>query len=822
VISLALLAIQLLPARAAEEPSGLRPFLAKHCIECHGPDVSERKLRLDQLPADFAGKEPAAIWTKVLDKLTRGEMPPKDAPQPADKDRQAFGSFLRQELHAASLARQQKEGRVPIRRLNRTEYATTLRDLLGLPVELNNVLPDDNIAAGFDNVSAVLDVSATHLLRYQDAAERACQAVIPSRPPTKISERRTGRQVTEKMSVFKDILGKYVWLDGDALVMPARPYGHTPCATAPVPQYGTYRVRASVRTTNAGGKPLPVLLSCRDQYGRSDDDVRAVHDVPPDQPLVIEGQFEMRGRQVIVFTPWSLPDTRQFSAIFKGKSLEEYTGPALVVDWVEVSGPLDPWPTAGYQQLFAGVPLKARSVVKAEAEGRPAPNVENRDPGGWIYDPLVLAPTDPKADAERLLRRFLLRAFRRPVSNDLTAYYVKLAHAGLDRNEPFPDAMIGAYKAALCSPHFLFLTDGPREPGSSVKLDDYALASRLSYFLWSSLPDDELFAIAAKGELAKPAILHAQVERMLADPKSSRFTANFAGQWLELRNINATSPDPQLYGEFDPALFWAMPRETELCFEEILRHDRDLTEFVSSDWTFLNERLAQHYGISGVLGGEMRKVTLPPGSHRGGVLTQASVLKITADGTKTSPILRGKWVLERIIGLPPEPPPPDIPAIEPDIRGATTIRQQLDKHKSTAACAACHRHIDPPGFALESFDVIGGWRDFYRGSRSGQRVPLANYPGRTIAKGLDVELGGETPDGRKFQTIDDYKELLLADKDQLARNLAQKLIVYATGAEIQFADREVVEELVAECRARNYGFRSLVHAVVQSRVFLNK
>jgi hypothetical protein len=267
-----------------------------------------------------------------------------------------------------------------------------------------------------------------------------------------------------------------------------------------------------------------------------------------------------------------------------------------------------------------------------------------------------------------------------------------------------------------------------------------------------------------------------------------------------------------------------MPRETTMFFDEVLRNDRSVAEFVHSDWSVLNERLAKHDGIPGVAGGELRMVKLPANAHRGGLLTHASILKITADGTKTSPILRGKWVLERILGLPPAPPPPNISAIEPDIRGATTIRQQLDKHRNIEACAACHRHIDPPGFALESFDVIGGWREFYRATAYKREaiVPLPNYPGRQVIRGLDVEIGGKTHDGREFKNIDDYKQILLSDKDQLARNVAQKLIVYATGADIQFADREVIEQLVKQSREKNYGLRSLLHDVVQSRVFLNK
>jgi hypothetical protein len=407
------------------------------------------------------------------------------------------------------------------------------------------------------------------------------------------------------------------------------------------------------------------------------------------------------------------------------------------------------------------------------------------------------------------------------LSDDVQRYYTKMVHGALDKGQPFDEAMLLGYKAALCSPHFLFLVE-PLDPKRGAALDTYSLASRLSYFLWSSMPDDELMRRAESGDLARPEVRRAQVERMLKDPKGRRFTANFAGQWLDLRNINATSPDPQIYGEFDDFLFWSMPRETEMFFEEVLRSDLPLTDFVQSDWTFLNQRLAQHYGIAGVAGGELRKVKVEPQSHRGGVLTQASILKVTADGTRTSPVLRGKWVLDKILGQPPAPPPPDIPTIEPDIRGATTIRQQLDKHRNTPACAACHTHIDPPGFALESFDVIGGYRSFYRATGRAKLVDLPNYPGRQVPRGLDVELGGKMPDGKPFRDIDEYKRLLMADKDQLARSLARKLLIYASGADIQFADREVVEQLVASVRDKHYGFRTLIHEVLQSRVFLNK
>ena len=346
-----------------------------------------------------------------------------------------------------------------------------------------------------------------------------------------------------------------------------------------------------------------------------------------------------------------------------------------------------------------------------------------------------------------------------------------------------------------------------------------SLASRLAYFLWSSPPDDELLALAAKGELSKAEVLRGQVDRLLRSPKSERFTRNFTGQWLDLRKLNDTIPDPRLYTEYDGHLHWSLPRETELFFSEVLANDLSVLDFVDSDWTFVNERLARHYGLEGVAGNEFRKVKLPPGSHRGGVMTQASILKVTADGTRTSPVLRGKWVLDQIIGKPAASPPPDVTPIEPDIRGSTTIRQQLEKHRAIASCATCHNHIDPPGFALETYDPIGNWRTFYRVAGPTKKGPV---PGTRANRGLDVEQGGQMADGRAFHDIDEFKTLLLTDKDQIARNLAQKLLIYSTGGSIQFAHREVVEQIVTADRAKNYGFRTMIHEVVQSRAFRNK
>jgi hypothetical protein len=337
------------------------------------------------------------------------------------------------------------------------------------------------------------------------------------------------------------------------------------------------------------------------------------------------------------------------------------------------------------------------------------------------------------------------------------------------------------------------------------------------------MPDEELLDLAATETLADPAVLRQQVERMLRDPRSHRFTENFLGQWLGLRDIGATMPDPAIYAEYDELLKVSSVRETELFFEELLKNDLSLLNLVDSDFSMLNERLAWHYAIPEVKGQEFRKVKLPPQSGRGGMLTQASVLKVTANGTNTSPVLRGAWVLKNIIGRPAPPPPADVPAIEPDIRGAVTIREQLAKHRQNASCAACHDKIDPPGFALECFDPIGGRRDFYRAS-AGELVFVDIVKGWRISfwKGRPVDASGETANGRHFSDITEFKRILLEDKDQIARNLTEKLLVYATGSIIRPADRAAVEAIVARGRARNYGLRSLVHDIVQSRVFLNK
>ncbi|NBV20522.1 MAG: DUF1592 domain-containing protein [Proteobacteria bacterium] len=808
-------------ASAAATPAA---FIKAHCIECHDADTKKGGLDLVALQPNWSTPKSFAIWEKLFDRLAKGEMPPKKSTQPAPEERGAFLKSLGTELHTASAARQQAAGRVVVRRMNRTEYEHTVHDLLGITAPLKDLLPEDNGAAGFDKVSSALETSATHLVRYQEAADRALAAALPAWPLTNAVRRWTGRQFLDsRPKPNREGTAPFVRFEGDTIVLCARLYKHGSVTTPPTPAPGRYRIRASVRAVNTDGKSIPMLVGkiSSDRFAHEKlQHVLDHFDAPADRARVVEVEAALPAGEQVYLEGLDLTFFQDLKKQRNGEPVgDDFKGPGLAVDWIELEGPLDAG--VGYARLFGDLPQVPSRYLDDTLAGKPVRDDWKKwsVPGEYSKYPLSPVSREPKADAERLLRAFLPRAFRRPVSEDTVAYFVRFVHEQLDQGERFGEAMRAGYKAALCSPHFLLYVE---KPG---RLDDFAVAARLARLLWNSLPDDELTALAAKGELLKPANLRAQTERLLKDPKAQRFITGFTGQWLDLRKFQDMKPDA-LYLEYDDLLAWSMPLETTKFFAEVLAHDLPTSAFVHSDWTFLNARLAKHYGLPGVLGLELCRVNLPSGSHRGGLITHASLLKLTTNATYTSPVKRGAWMLERIIGKPPPPPPADVAAIEPDIRGATTLREQLDKHKNVAVCASCHVHIDPPGFALENFDVVGGWRERYRVKqpppKGGDYAELANYPGKKVWLARPVEPAGETAAGQAFANIDDYKRLLLRDPDQLTRNLAQKLLTYATGADIQFADRAVVEPIVTDVRQQHHGFRALVHAVVQSPVFLSK
>ena len=506
--------------------------------------------------------------------------------------------------------------------------------------------------------------------------------------------------------------------------------------------------------------------------------------------------------------------------------------PGYAVQWLEVEGPFfeDNVGGVGYRLLFDNLRLvpSAQARVAVPLDIGPAPAAPGRGSGrggfgrGALREALYeVESAEPRQDAEKLLRAFMKKAYRRPVPEPDVKRFLTLFDDQVKQGHGFTRSLLSAYTAVLSSPGFVFVEE---KPG---RLDDYALATRLALFLWNSIPDDVLRNLADRDDLGKPDVLRAQTERMLDDPRARRFVEAFTDYWLDLRKIDDTSPSTTLYNDYelDDPLELAALEETRLFFAELLRADLPARNVVDSDFTFLNERLADHYGIKGVSGVNFQKVKLPADSVRGGLMTQASVLKVTANGTTTSPVLRGHWITERILGLETPPPPPSVEAVEPDIRGAVTIRQQLDKHRTNPSCAVCHSKMDPPGFALESFDVMGGYRERYR-AVSDKVSPVKGHGMNgqpfTFHYALPVDSAGTLPDGRPFKDVRELKKLLVRDETPIARNLARQLMIFATGAPVRFSDRGAAERILAAAKTKQYGVRSLVHEIVQSELFRNK
>ncbi|MCX6836878.1 MAG: DUF1592 domain-containing protein [Verrucomicrobia bacterium] len=773
--------------RANEDLAAHKQFLNEHCGKCHTGKKPKGGFDLGSLSPGLSNSDSRRHWLSVLEQIETGEMPPESKPRPPATQVEALTTWIRK------TAAQSANGRVVMRRLNRAEYANTVRDLLGVEIDLADLLPPDTSTNGFDNNAESLHTSSYLLRSYLDAADRLLdEAIVNESKPWQVKKRfdlKDEAAVKRPGSVYRfleDGVAIFaVWESANIRVT---------MWNFRSPFRGKYRFRISAYGFQSQGKPVKFHVTAGTFKEVTEERLLDYYSVPADKPTVIEFTAQLEPENRIRIIADDLPAT---PPMVEKVGAEKYEGPGLVVQWVDAEGPLmDSWPPASHMALFGDLKQK---------------NMPKEDDPDWRE----VVSENPLPDAERILRQFARRAFRRPVTDEDIQPLLAGVRQRLDAGHTFEQAVRVGLKAVLVSPHFLFF----REKDENGRLDDHALASRLSYFLWSSMPDEELFRLATDQKLHQPEVLRQQVERLLKDPKAAAFTREFTGQWLSLRAIDATMPDRTLYPEYDDSLKTAMLKETNLFFDELLTRDLPLTNFVASDFTFLNERLAKHYGIPGVEGMEMQRVNLPAGSHRGGVMTMGSVLKVTANGTTTSPVLRGSWVLERILGTPPAKPPVDVEAIEPDIRGATTIREQLAKHRDVETCSGCHKKIDPPGFALESFDVIGGWRTHYRSlTNNGER----DSQGRRVRPGPAVDPADVLTDGRRFQNIDEFKQLLLTDKDQLTRNLAEKLLAYATGAEPAPLDRPQIDVIVKRVSEQGMGFRTLIHEIVQSALFQTK
>jgi transcriptional regulator NrdR family protein len=776
-------------------------FFASHCESCHSKSEPEGDFDLKSLSAGFDDKDARTKWLAALEQITAGNMPPIEQPRLSQKEIAALTAWINQRVAKAEEIERSAQGRVVLRRLNRNEFVNTLRDLLGVQVKVDDLFPPSTSTSGFDNSASSLHISTYLLENYLAAADRALDEAIANGPrPDTIKQRHDIRDET----TVKPTGSVYRHLDDGVAI-----FSTAVNANIQVTLWrfntrspGKYRFRISGYAFQTD-EPVTFHVNAGPMNAAAQQYLIDYFEMLPlkpngSEPTVVEFTDQMEAIQTIRIVadglkikPWDLEKI----------GVENYKGPGMVVQWVEVEGPMiDQWPPKSHQQIFGDMQ-------------------QERDPNNRNRREVV--SQQPLVDAERILREFTRRAFRRPVSNHDIKPFMDRVQAKLEEDYSFEQAVRVGLKAVMVSPEFLFLREQPTDSAQGMLLDDFALASRLSYFLWSSMPDEALFTLAQEQQLHQPETLREQVERMLRDSKSAAFTENFVGQWLALRSIDDTMPDELLYPEFDDLLKESMVKEVTMFFDEVLKNDLSLMNFVASDFTMINSRLAQHYGIEGVEGIEFRKVAVPENSHRGGVLTMSAVLKVTANGTTTSPILRGAWVLDRILGTPPPKPTVDVEAIEPDIRGATTIRDQLAKHREVPACAICHVRIDPPGFALENFDVIGGWRANYRSIGKGEPAFVDGQRMRYL-NGPIVDASDVLPDGRKFQDIDEFKQWLLDDKDQIARSLAGKLVAYATGAAPATADQTEIESIVARTREKNYGFRSLVHEVVQSQIFRHK
>ncbi|NBU09909.1 MAG: DUF1592 domain-containing protein [Proteobacteria bacterium] len=519
----------------------LRTFTQAHCIECHGGDATKGGLDLTKLQLEPGTPENFARWEKVFDRVAKGEMPPKKNAQPAAAAREAFVKSLGGELHAVSAAHQRAAGRVVVRRMNRTEYEHTLHDLFGITVPLADLLPEDNAAAGFDNVSSALETSATHLVRYQEAADRALAAALPAWPLTNSVRRWTGRQFLDsRPKTNREGTAPFVRFEGETIILCARLYKHGSVTTSPTPAPGRYRIRASVRAVNTEGKAIPMLVGkiSSDRFAHEKlQHVLDHFDVPADKTRVIEVEAALPAGEQVYLEGMNLTFFQDLKKQRNGEPVgDDFKGPGLAVDWIELEGPLDAG--LGYARLFGDLPQVPSRYLADRLAGKTVRDDWKKwsVPGEFTKYPLSPVSTNAAADAERLLRAFLPRAFRRPASAETAAHFIQFTQAQLAAGETFGDALRAGYKAALCSPHFLLYVE---KPG---RLDDFAVAARLARLFWKSLPDDELTALAAKGELTKPAVLRAQTERLLRDPRARRFATGFTGQWLDLRKFHDMKP----------------------------------------------------------------------------------------------------------------------------------------------------------------------------------------------------------------------------------------------------------------------------------------
>jgi len=740
-------------ANTADGPSP-RALVEQYCLGCHNSQAKVAGLSLQDLDPNHVGSH-AGLWEKVLRKVRTGQMPPPGLPHPDAPAISSFVNWLEGALDQAAKVNP-NPGRPAIHRLNRAEYSNAIRDLLAVDIKPGLSLPVDDSGYGFDNIGEVLSLSPTLLEKYMSAARRTSRLAIGDLSIKPTEERFQPRRLGRNERISDDLpfysrgglsFQYYFPLDAEYLIRVKTPPNEG--AGEPAKSHDMrLAVKAGLRTIGVtfpreDAKFEPALPGPRRPGGGAGPGMATVQTVPID--LRLDGARIKR---------FEVPNT---------------TG----IDVVLVSGPFN---VTGRGET----PSRAKIFVCRPASAK-----------------------EEAACAKKILATLARRAFRRPVTdadvNPLLAFYESGRREG-----DFDDGIQNAVEAMLVSPDFLFRVErDPRgaAPGTVYRLNDFELASRLSFFLWSSIPDDPLLDLAEQGKLKEPAIIEQQVHRMLDDPRAQALVSNFAGQWLQLRNLETVRPDPDVFPNFDESLRQAFRRETELFFESLLRENRSVFDLLDANYTFLNQRLAEHYGIPGIYGSQFRRVTLED-PNRGGLLGQGSILTVTSYPNRTSVVQRGKWILENLLGAPPPPPPPDVPDLKPHGKDGRllSMREQMELHRANPTCASCHARMDPIGFALENYDAIGRWRAKDAGSV--------------------IDAAGKLPDGTKFNGPAELRKILLTkSRDEFVTTVTEKLLTYALGRGLEYDDKPAVRAIMREAAQDNYRLPALISAMIKSTPF---
>lgn len=723
----------------------VRPHVERWCAPCHSGANPAANVNPLKAKTDADVQKDDVTWERIARAIRSGHMPPEGSVQPTQEQRTFLVSAIESIISGNCTIKD--PGRVTIRRLNKAEYVNTIRDLMGINFRGAEGFPSDDVGYGFDNIGDVLTLSPLHLEKYLDAAEQIVERAIalPGAKTTRI-----------EANYFPAANGTTNTNEGDrSFYTNSQIIVEHDFAIA-----GQYRIKVHAYGQQAGPEPCRMRVTL-DRDGQTFD-VRVTAEKPADYEYPVEvtaGRHRIGIAFINDFYDPNHPDPKQRDR-------------NLLVRHIEIVGPF------------------------GDQIAMPATTTR------WI--PEQPTPGQERAFAQRYISAFASRAFRRPAKPEEVEGILRVFDVAHKNKEPFNRSMQVAMSAVLVSPQFLFraeLDPKPDDPKSSRELNDYELASRLSYFLWSSLPDDTLVDLAQKGELRKPAVLEVQVERMLKDPKARALADNFAAQWLQLRKLADMRPDPRQFPNFNASIRTMMASETLLFFNDVVANDLPILEFLDSKHTFLNNALAAHYDIPAVEGNQFRKVALPNG-RRGGLLGQGSILTLTSNPTRTSPTKRGKWVLEQVLGTPPPPPPPgaDVLAAAKPSEGLKTLRQQMEAHRKDPDCMSCHSRMDPLGFGLENYNAIGQWR-----ASDEQSAP--------------IDPSGILPDGTKFAGPEELKQVLLARKDQFAHALSEKFMIYALGRGVTLRDDCSIDDITARIKRENYRISAIIKGVVLSEPF---